>query len=1053
VKPKFSQEDHAFVIENYNQARPFSSFLPGIAGEFGKPMWVFYTNRGQCISSFGVRNKGSSMLEFFPANKAYAATPLVTFKTFIRFRRGGQWRLYEPFRVDAGPECRQILRIRAHEIELEETNKRIGLRVTVAMFNAPNDDLPVLIRQMRVENLGRQTFQGDILDGFPRVVPFGLNEYLLKQMSRTMEAFAEVPHVEDRLPFFKLKTEPSDRPEVEWIHGGFFAFTLQGGECCRMVVDKENIFGTDTSLQDPLHFRAGQSVVSRPQRTESQFACVFSFAPLIIRPREALRLATFYGQADGWEEADAFRRRVQIASSYAEAKRDENASVLSHVMDIFALHSSSPRLNAYSKQTYLDNVLRGGQPRVFSDGVSSQMFHCFSRKHGDMERDYNFFELSPTYFSQGDGNFRDVNQNRRSETFLHPGLGAGNVETFFNLLQLDGFNPLVIQFEKFQVGGHLVKPGDLFKNLLKDSDSREEALQQMTAAIAGAKKVQEAIHGEGFWIDHWTYNIDLLESFAAIYPDQLKSLLVERRDFTFYDNDYVVRPRHKKYILRADGAVRQAHAVVRDPEKKDLISRRKEDVHKVRTQGGQGVIYQTSLLGKILTLVAVKTASLDPFGMGLEMEAERPGWCDALNGLPGLLGSSVNEAFELRRFAAWCLGCLPGLLEPGETLPLAAEAAELMRAVKEALALARPDDFFKTWDTLASLRERFREKTRLGVSGVEKNLPREEIEAFFMQVESSLSAGLSRAFTRDGLCSTYFINEVADYEKLPSHPGSTDPDSAPVQHVRALRFKQIPLSPFLEGPVHALRVVRDTKQAKRIYRAVKSSDLYDRKLKMYKLNVPLIKESYEIGRNKIFTPGWLENESIFLHMHYKFLYEILRSGLAEEFFAEMKHGIVAFLDPEVYGRSPFENSSFIVSSRFPDPRIHGTGFVARLSGSTAEWISMVFHMALGRQPFRWKDGQLRFEPAPTLAQWLFTKKVEDGFEKDTFGIKLFGKTWVVYENPARRDTYAGKGLHPVRYSLRYEDGRETVHEGKSLPDGPARDLREGKLSRVTVKLA
>ena len=163
----------------------------------------------------------------------------------------------------------------------------------------------------------------------------------------------------------------------------------------------------------------------------------------------------------------------------------------------------------------------------------------------------------------------------------------------------------------------------------------------------------------------------------------------------------------------------------------------------------------------------------------------------------------------------------------------------------------------------------------------------------------------------------------------------------------------------------------------------------------------------------------------------------------------MKHGIVAFQDPEVYGRSPFENSSFIASSRFPDPRVHGTGFVARLSGSTAEWISIVFHMALGPQPFLWKDDQLRFEPAPTLAQWLFTKKAEGGFEKDTFGVKLFGKTWIVYENPARRDTYAGKGLRPVRYSLRYEDGREAVHEGKSLPDRPARDLREGKLTRVT----
>ena len=77
--PKFSLKFDAFVIENYNESRPFSSFLPGIAGVFGKPMWVFYTNRGQCISSFGVRNKNGAMLEFYPANKAYAMTPLFGF--------------------------------------------------------------------------------------------------------------------------------------------------------------------------------------------------------------------------------------------------------------------------------------------------------------------------------------------------------------------------------------------------------------------------------------------------------------------------------------------------------------------------------------------------------------------------------------------------------------------------------------------------------------------------------------------------------------------------------------------------------------------------------------------------------------------------------------------------------------------------------------------------------------------------------------------------------------------------------------------------------------
>lgn len=1053
MKPKFSLQGDAFAIENYNQARPFSSFLPGIAGEFGKPMWVFYANRGQCISGFGVRNKGSSMLEFYPANKAYTATPLLGFRTFIRFRKGKEWRMYEPFQINASPDCRQVLRIRAHEIELEETNRALGLKITVIVFNAPNEDLPVLVRQVRIENTSRQSFQGELMDGLPQVVPFGLNEYLLKMMSRTMEAFAEVPHFAEDLPFFKLKTEPSDKPEVQWIDGGFFNFSLVGGNNCKILVDAENLFGSDTSFQKPLVFEAGRPFDFKSQQTESRFACSFAYTRLKLRPREALRLSSYFGQADSWAEAEAFRQRVRVCSSYADAKREENASVLSSVSGVFAVHSASPALNAYSQQTYLDNVLRGGQPVVFADGGASQMVHCYSRKHGDMERDYNFFELSPTYFSQGNGNFRDVNQNRRSETYLHAGLGAGNIETFFNLLQLDGYNPLVIQNEEFYLGGKFVRPGDLFEKLLKSTGSREEASHQTCQALAHARKVQRATHGEGFWVDHWTYNLDLLESFAAVYPDLLKTLLVERRDFTYFDNDTVVQPRDKKYVLRADGAVRQMHAVVRDHEKTGLLHRRKEDPHKVRTQGGTGAIYQTSLLVKMLGLIAVKTATLDPFGVGLEMESGKPGWCDALNGLPGLMGSSVNEAFELKRWVLFLRHHMPGLLGPGQTHPVALEVAEFLQAVRDALALARHDDFFKTWDTLTSLREHFRERTRLGVSGEEKALTREGIESFLQQVDEALAAGLMRASRRDGLCTTYFINEVTQYEKLPVRPAAEDSDAVPDHHVRALRFKQTPLSVFLEGPMHALRVATNAKQARRIYQAVRQSDLYDRKLKMFKLNVSLDKETYEIGRNKIFTPGWLENESIFMHMHYKFLLEVLRGGLAEEFFAEMKHGIVAFMDPQVYGRSPLENSSFIASSRFPDPRLHGTGFVARLSGSTAEWISMVFHMGMGGRPFRWEDGQLRFEPDPTLAAWLFTKKADKEFDKDTFGLKLFGKTWIVYRNPSRRDTFAGKGLRPVGFHLRYDDGREARQEGRFLPESLARDLREGKLARVTIDLA
>jgi hypothetical protein len=88
-----------------------------------------------------------------------------------------------------------------------------------------------------------------------------------------------------------------------------------------------------------------------------------------------------------------------------------------------------------------------------------------------------------------------------------------------------------------------------------------------------------------------------------------------------------------------------------------------------------------------------------------------------------------------------------------------------------------------------------------------------------------------------------------------------------------------------------------------LYDAVRKSDLYDKKLGMYKVNASIQNETVELGRNRIFSPGWLENGSVFMHMEFKYLLELLRSGLVKEFYADLKKALPAFMDPAVYGRS------------------------------------------------------------------------------------------------------------------------------------------------------
>ncbi|MCM8779982.1 MAG: hypothetical protein NC914_02400, partial [Candidatus Omnitrophica bacterium] len=100
IKYYLNEKEREFVIENYNFAKPFSNFLPGIAGLWGIPMWVFYVNRGQGIISCGTQDKDHSIMEFLPANKAYQLCSTHGFRTFIKIKKDKGYIYYEPFQVN-----------------------------------------------------------------------------------------------------------------------------------------------------------------------------------------------------------------------------------------------------------------------------------------------------------------------------------------------------------------------------------------------------------------------------------------------------------------------------------------------------------------------------------------------------------------------------------------------------------------------------------------------------------------------------------------------------------------------------------------------------------------------------------------------------------------------------------------------------------------------------------------------------------------------------------------------------------------------------------------
>jgi hypothetical protein len=181
-------------------------------------------------------------------------------------------------------------------------------------------------------------------------------------------------------------------------------------------------------------------------------------------------------------------------------------------------------------------------------------------------------------------------------------------------------------------------------------------------------------------------------------------------------------------------------------------------------------------------------------------------------------------------------------------------------------------------------------------------------------------------------------------------------------------------------------------------------------------------------------------------MEYKYLLELLNAGLYDAFFADFKRALVPFLDPATYGRSPLENSSFIVSSAHPDARLHGRGFVARLSGSTAEFLSIWHTMMVGKQPFHLQDGALHLTLRPVLPGWLFDAR-------DQVRFTFLGETPVVYHNPGRKDTFGDDGVAPYRITLETSDG-ETVelNQGSVRPPYAAL-VRAGQIDSMDVHFA
>ncbi len=1004
-----------FTVEDYNNAKTFANFLPGIAGLTGTPMWVFYANKGQGVCSFGVRDKNHCIIEFYPANQSYQQVFNKGFRTYIK----ANGTVFEPFSPHTKNE-KAKMKVNACGFSIESVNSEHGIKVTVDYFTVPMESFAALVRRVKITNVSDKAVDLEVLDGLPEIFANGVTVDGYKFMGNTYQAWSDVFNLENKIPFYHVRASVDDSAEVSEITDGYFYLSSVGGELTAPIVDRKLIFGEDTSFYVPHLFckQPLSEILKQQPVTENKYGCGFTPAAAKLASGQTLKIDSLIGYTKNIDQINADSARL-CSEAFFEEKEKINRDLIEDLTKEVKTKTASPVFDKYIQTTYMDNLLRGGKPMIFGKNV----YHVFSRKHGDMERDYNFFVVEPEYYSQGNGNFRDVNQNRRMDVSFCPQVMDFNIKMFMDLIGLDGYNPLCIEGRRFTIDKdtalailHKHAQDEQLINLFSSEFTPGQIAQRtdnkdfLYDILAASSSDTTAELADGYWSDHFTYNMDLIDNYLSVWPDKKHELLFERKDYKFFETGAKVRPRSEKYVVTKNG-VRQYNAL----DESNITNGWAKDKN--------GKLVQTNLYGKLLSLAVNKYALLDPYGMGIEMDGGKPGWNDSLNGLPGLIGSGLSETFETKRIFDFLLS-----LSDDETVDLPEEIAELMQELLQITNAGYND--FDFWNAISNAREAYRDKIYAGVSGVNAAVRTFDINDTLAAFSRKLGDGIDRALVvGNGVYPTYFYYTMTDYDVK---DGVVIPKA----------FEQVVAPLYLESTTRALKVTNDKAMAKRLYDALKASDVYDRKLKMYKICESLKNASYELGRATAFTSGWLENESVFLHMEYKYFLQLLKSGLYDEYYTTIKDALVPFLDPAMYGRSILENSSFIASSANPDESVHGTGFVARLSGSTVEMLEMWAVMFAGKTPFTFENGVLTFALHPALPEWLFD-------EKDQAAFTLLGNINVIYHNPSRKNTYDGLTVQAMEITK--QDGTKYT-AGSALTGEDAVAVRNGDVKEIVVEL-
>ena len=231
-----------------------------------------------------------------------------------------------------------------------------------------------------------------------------------------------------------------------------------------------------------------------------------------------------------------------------------------------------------------------------------------------------------------------------------------------------------------------------------------------------------------------------------------------------------------------------------------------------------GATFKVSAIVKLLLLGTLKFSSMDPYGMGVEMEGGKPGWNDAMNGLPGILGSGMPETYEMLQIIRFVNKAVKTHQRP---VDMPVEFVSFLQGMDAALQVFASSankteaDEFIYWDASNNAREQYRSLTRVRFDGATQPLSASYLTTFLTAMGNKVTRGIARALqTNGGFSPTYFSNEVVDYE-LKQPVTVTFPPTAGVVVPKSFIQHSLPHY-FLEGPTRQLKTITSVEEKRHV---------------------------------------------------------------------------------------------------------------------------------------------------------------------------------------------------------------------------------------------